>query len=167
MPITDMIPWRRRERTEPERTDPVTSMQRLQTSMNRWFDSFFENAGLAPFERMGERWDVYGPRVDIEETDDAFEVTVEVPGLDKDDIDVSISDTMLTVAGKTSGQREERRRNVYRMERSYGAFTRTIPLPDEINPDKAEASLEKGLLVLTLPKTEQARKRKKISVKRA
>ncbi|MGC9348498.1 MAG: Hsp20/alpha crystallin family protein [Anaerolineae bacterium] len=166
MPITDLMPWRKRERTEPERAETSYPIQDLQESMNRLFDRFFEGTWMAPSERLGERWAEFSPRMDIAETDDAVEVTFELPGLDEDDIDVSISHNMLTVSGEKSSEREERKRNYYRMERSYGSFRRTVPLPAEVNPDEAEANLKKGLLTVTLPKTEEARSRKKITVKR-
>jgi len=167
MPITDLIPWKKREeRTVPVRQEGEHPIQVLQQDMNRLFDEFFRGFGLTPFfSAFGEQWDVFSPRVDVVENDKTIEVSVELPGMDEKDVNVTVSRDALTVSGEKREEREDRGRNYYHMERSYGSFRRSIPLPCEINTDKAEAIFKNGVLTITLPKTTEARAHKRIPVR--
>lgn len=106
------------------------------------------------------------PSTDVSETDDEVEVSIELPGMDEKDIEVNISDEMLTVRGEKKAEREEKKKDYYLSERTYGSFHRAIPLPPGINTDKAEATFKKGVLTIRLPKTEEAKSRmRRIEVK--
>ena len=105
------------------------------------------------------------PRVDVAETEDKVQVSAELPGIDPENVDVSIAHDVLTISGEKREEREEKKRDYHRIERSYGSFRRSVPLPTEVDTDKAEAHFKNGLLTITLPKTEKARARKKITVK--
>ena len=111
---------------------------------------------------MDRRFGTFVPDVDITETDKEFRVTAELPGMDGKDLNVSFVEGLLTIKGEKREEHEEQRGDSYRSERQFGAFERTIPLPSGVNPDKAKASFEKGVLSITLPKTEEARSNKKI-----
>lgn len=143
---------------------PFASLQR---EMNRLFDGFLGGSTLsqwAPFERGGA--EAFQPRVDVSETDSEIKVSAELPGLDENDIDVSLTRDTLTIKGEKKEEKEEKGSDYYRMERSYGSFTRSIPLPVEVNTDKVEATFKKGVLRVTLPKTASAiEKTKKVAVK--
>jgi HSP20 family protein len=167
MALTDLIPWRKRRKEEESASTEAYPLQSLQRDMDRLFDRFFDmsTSRFAPFELSEERWAGFSPKTDIAETDEAFEVAFELPGLDDDDINVSVTEGALTVSGERREEHEDRKRNYYRMERSYGSFRRTIPLPDEIKVDEVAATYKRGVLTVTLPKTEVARSRKKITVK--
>jgi HSP20 family protein len=102
--------------------------------------------------------------VDVAEMEDEIKVSAELPGLDNEDIDVSLSDDVLTISGEKKEEKEEKGKNYYRSERSYGAFRRDIPLPSQVDADKVDAVFQKGVLTITLPKTAEA-KAKKVTVK--
>ncbi|MCS6926362.1 MAG: Hsp20/alpha crystallin family protein [Candidatus Binatia bacterium] len=101
-----------------------------------------------------------GPMVDVEETDDAVVVQAELPGLEKEDFTVEVSGNRLILRGEKRYETEERRHGYYYTERSYGAFSRVIPLPCEVETDRATAKYKNGLLRITLPKTARARARR-------
>ena len=92
-------------------------------------------------------------------------VSVELPGLEDKDVNVSLSRDGLTISGEKRQEKEEKRRNYYRAERSYGSFKRSIPLPCEVDAGKVDAVFRKGVLTVTLPKALKAQARKRITVK--
>jgi HSP20 family protein len=101
-----------------------------------------------------------GPALDVEETDDAVIVRAELPGMQPEDFTVEATADRLTIRGEKRLEREHRGRSFYRLERRYGAFVRTVPLPSQVNPDRVEASYSDGVLTVTLPKTEAAKARR-------
>jgi HSP20 family protein len=134
----------------------------LRREMNRLFEDFSRGFDMAAFEET--EW---MPQVDISESDKEIRVTAELPGLDEKDIDVSMSNDMLTIRGEKKEEKDEGDRNYHRVERSYGSFIRQIALPAEVQADKTEAKFSKGVLRITLPKSEQSDKgTKKIDVKK-
>ena len=126
------------------------------------FDRMFENVwGDSDFvtdSEAGRR--TWLPAVDIYENDDAFVATADLPGLKKDDIDVSIEDNVLTVSGERKFEKSEDEGSFRRVERSYGTFRRSFTLPRGVESAKVEAKFEDGVLTLTLPKSELAKSRK-------
>jgi len=140
-------------------------LQSLQRQVNRLFDDFFIGFDLRSFAAM-ERAGEFTPRVDVRENEKAFTVTAELPGMDEKDLDVMLSADSLTIKGEKKHEKEEKSESYYRMERSYGSFHRVIPLPQEIDVKKVEASFTKGILTVNLPKTARAKeKTKKVPVK--
>lgn len=104
------------------------------------------------------------PQVDVAETEKQFEVTVALPGLNKDDIDVSIENNVLTISGEREHEKSENGRNYHRVETRYGRFSRTLPFPDIIDSNKIKADYKDGLLHITIPKLkEKAAKKVKVS----
>ncbi|MCX8031540.1 MAG: Hsp20/alpha crystallin family protein [Thermodesulfovibrionales bacterium] len=135
----------------------------LRDELDRLFDNFFKGFEIEPFER---KFATFSPSIDISETDNELIISAELPGIDEKDIDVSLTKDSLTIKGEKKEEKEEKSKNYYRMERSYGAFSRTIPLPAEIDTDKVEAEFKKGVLTIKLPKTPEAIKEtKKIQIK--
>ena len=108
------------------------------------------------------------PAIDIVEKDKAFEVTAELPGLDAKNIDLQLSDGMLTIKGEKQEEREEKTKDRYVSERRYGSFRRTLQVPGSVDVDKIEANYKSGVLTVTLPKSPEAQKKEKtipVSVK--
>jgi len=102
----------------------------------------------------------FGPAVDVINEDDQVRVVAELPGLSKDDFTVKVEERRVYLEGERKDEREERRGGYTYAERSYGSFSRIVPLPCEVLPDKAEASYRDGLLELRLPKSDAARSRR-------
>jgi HSP20 family protein len=143
-----------------EEENPFTMMQR---EMNRIFDSFTRNWGMDAFPRLPG---TFSPRLDVAENEKAFIVTAELPGMSDKDIDISLSGDLLTVTGEKKEEKGEKDGNYFYSERSYGSFTRSIPLPRQIDADKVSASFKKGVLTITLPKeTAEMKNTKKIPVR--
>ena len=99
------------------------------------------------------------PAIDMEEDDDEIRVTAELPGLNKDDFKVELKDNSLTIRGEKQINREEKKRHYYYSECAYGIFTRTLPLPCEVDIDKVDAKFKNGVLKIRLFKTENAKSR--------
>ncbi len=169
MTITNLLPWKQGEKKVAiQRADyPVYSLQR---EMNRLFDDFFStDFGLTPFKGFGlsEGFGAFSPSIDVAENDKEIKVSTELPGLSEDDIEVSLSGDTLTISGEKKAEKEDKGKNYYRMERSYGSFRRAIPLPCEVETDKVNATFKKGVLNIVLPKTPQAQEAvKKIAIKK-
>jgi len=104
------------------------------------------------------------PSLDVSETKDNIVVKVEVPGMDGKDIDISFANGVLTIKGERKQEKEEKDENYHRVERSYGAFSRSTRLPKDIQGDKIKASCKDGVLKITLPKSEEAKK-KEVKIK--
>lgn len=164
MAIRDLLPDFRNKREVPVRreewSNPFLSFQR---EMNRLFDNFFSDFSPARFE---EGFGGYFPNIDVKETDKEIRVEAELPGLDDKDIDISVSDDVLTLRGEKRMEKEEKESGYYRMERSYGSFHRDIALPCEVDSENVEARFRKGILTIRLPKKpEVQRKARKIAIK--
>ena len=91
----------------------------------------------------------------------ACQVNLNVPGMDQNDVEISLSDNLLTLRGEKKDEKEDKRRDYYRMERSYGMFERTIPIPEGVDSNRVEASFKKGVLTITLPKSAEFQKERK------
>jgi len=108
------------------------------------------------------------PAVDVVESDKAYEITAELPGMDEKNIEVKVANDVLTIKGERQEEKEEKKKDYYLRERSFGSFERSFGLPEGVDADKIEASFKKGVLTLTLPKKPEAQKSaKKIDVKSA
>jgi HSP20 family protein len=116
------------------------------------FDDLFREAFRRPISEEGE---VVEPAVDVAESDGEVIVKMEVPGVEKDQLHLTVSDDRLTVRGETRKESEEKRKNYYRQEIHYGAFQRSVPLPVEVDAAKAHAELKNGMLKVALPKSKQ------------
>jgi len=133
----------------------------LRREMDDLWRRFFGETPLAHW--AGEEW---WPTVDVSETKDNFMIKAELPGMDEKDMSVTISGNVLTIKGEKKKEEEEKDEHHYRAERYYGSFQRSFQLPSSIKADKIEADFEKGILKVTLPKVEEAKKKEvKIKVK--
>ncbi|MBI1366795.1 MAG: Hsp20 family protein [Alphaproteobacteria bacterium] len=142
---------------------------RLQDEMNRLFDEAFASFGAPSLwpSRSYSSGDVF-PTLDLRETDESYEIEAELPGVSEKDIDVEVNDNILTIRGEKRTERDESGKKGYRLvERSYGSFARSIPLPTEIDPDHVDAVFKDGVLKLTLAKPpESVRRSKRIEIKK-
>jgi len=157
MAIRDLIPWRKQRHVGTE----LTPYDEVREMFREMFEDFFRPWALT--SRLGRRF-ALSPAVDISETDKEYRVSVELPGIEKDDIQVSIDQGRLTISGEKKEEQKEEKENFLRVERSYGTFTRTIPLPATVNEEAAEASFKDGVLTIRLPKTAEGRG-KRIEIK--
>jgi len=137
--------------------EPFRGLEKMRSEMDRLWDSFFEGRPLRRF------WEWF-PSLDVAETKNDLVVKVELPGMDPKDIDISLTDGLLTIKGEKKQEKEEKEENYHFIERSYGTFTRSIRLPKEVKHDKINASYKNGILKVVLPKSEEAKK-KEIKVK--
>ncbi|HEX5938294.1 MAG TPA: Hsp20/alpha crystallin family protein [Actinomycetota bacterium] len=103
--------------------------------------------------------DTWMPALDVRESDDRFDVKVDLPGLDPKDVNVTFEDGMLTVSGKRQFESEDTGETWHRVERGFGTFARSIRLPQTADTERIEASFEKGVLTVVVPKSEQAKPR--------
>jgi HSP20 family protein len=138
------------------RWTPGREIVGIQDEMNRMFDSFF---GMPRRVENDDRALYWTPRVNVDETDAQFEVTAELPGLNKEDVKIEVKDHVLTFTGEKKIEKDKKDRNVHIYERGYGKFCRTFTLPDNVDVDKIGAEFEDGILHIDIPKTEEAKPR--------
>ncbi|MEO5357399.1 MAG: Hsp20/alpha crystallin family protein [Nitrospirae bacterium YQR-1] len=165
MELKDLIPWWNKGSNLAIRREEEPGWATLHRNINELFDNFLDTAGFGPFGGFGGR---FSPRIDVMEGDKDIRITTELPGMDEKDIDVSLRKDSLIIRGEKKDEKETKGSNYYRMERSYGSFSRCVALPAEVETDKVEAVFKNGVLTITMPKTEEAIKEtKRIAVKAA
>ena len=108
----------------------------------------------------GSTRDGWVPAIDVRETEDAFVFTAELPGLNKEDVAITLEENVLTLSGERKFENEDTKNEFRRIERSFGRFTRSFTLPHEVSSEKVEAKYGDGLLTVTIPKTEKTKPRK-------
>ncbi|TVS15863.1 MAG: Hsp20/alpha crystallin family protein [Gammaproteobacteria bacterium] len=167
MRIKDLIPWANHRDDENRPSRDVHPLASLQRDMNRLFDDFwgrFEPREAGGPATLGVELAV----ADVVETDESIEVTVELPGLDEKDLDVSIAADALTIRGEKKVERQEEKKGFYLSERSYGSVFRSVPLPAGVDIEQADAKFANGVLSVTLPKSQEAQASgRKIQIKTA
>jgi HSP20 family protein len=163
MVFQELTPWLKTKSMVRPQQDDFT-LNALQRRMNRMFDDFFGDFGRGGLEAVSR----FMPQIEITDTDQQIRVTAELAGLDEKDVEITLHDDVLTIKGEKKQQREEKNERRFLSERSYGAFSRSIALPDNVQQDKIEAAFQKGVLTVTLPKAEpEESKAKKIEIKTA
>jgi HSP20 family protein len=138
------------------RWEPVRELTSLQNEMNRLFNTVFDTPTTANGGTL-RRWI---PAMDLVETDDHFVLKADLPGLAEGDVSVEVEDNVLTVSGERKSEHEDKREGYVRVERSYGAFRRSLTLPDGIDPEAVTASFDKGVLEVRIPKPEERKPRR-------
>ena len=146
--VWEISPWRPFE------------FEKMRKEMDRLWDSFLEGR---PARRTREREEWF-PSLDFSETKSDLVVKAELPGIDPKDIDISLNEGILTIKGEKRQEKEEKEQGYHLVERSYGSFARSIRLPREVQNDKINASYKNGVLKITLPKSEEAKK-KEVKIK--
>ena len=153
--------WFKKEEEQTSRTQnilPITReapLGRIHQEIDQIFDNFFRGSWLSPFRQLDQKWmgSMMLPKVDIAEDKKEYTITVEVPGVEEKDIDLTIADGTLTIRGEKRHEEENHDRQYHRVERSYGAFQRVLSLPDDSKEDAIEAKFKNGILTLRVPKT--------------
>jgi HSP20 family protein len=131
----------------------------MQREINKMFDNFFRGERDESFASPS-----WVPAVDIAEHDDEYIVKVELPGVNKDDVKITLESNILTIRGEKKQEKETKKENLHRVERQYGAFQRSFTLPSTVKNDKIDASFRDGILHISMPKAEES-KPKQIEVK--
>jgi HSP20 family protein len=158
MNLKSIIPWKKEDQALARRGgggDPFTQLQR---QMNSVFDDFL---GRSSSDLWGGGAGEFLPQIDLSETGKEVRVTAELPGLDQKDVEVTVTNNMLTIKGEKKVEKEEEEGDYYHAERSYGYFNRTIVLPEGIDADKAKAKFKNGVLKVTIPKKPEAQSARK------
>lgn len=139
------------------RWTPETDLFR--SRMDRVFNEMLRDVWGAPVSESvaGRTW---SPAVNIKESDEALTLTAELPGFDKDGVEITLENNVLTLAGERKFEQESKGEAWHRIERSYGSFSRSFTLPATVKTDKVDARFENGLLAITLPKVEESKPRK-------
>ena len=155
-------------------------MDNFQREMDRLFDEFF--GGRSPmlfprrffdsdielFHDLTRHLGAVTPHIDVHESDKAFTIDAELPGMDEDDIELTLSDGLLTLKGEKKDETVEEKKDYHLSERHYGSFKRTFRVPDSVEQDKVSAKFKKGVLSIAMPKSTKARKEeKRIKIKAA
>ena len=140
------------------RWEPTRELSSLQSEMNRLFNTFFDE----PQRGTGNggslrRW---VPAMDLVETEDHFVLRADLPGLDQEDVSIELEDNVLTISGERKAEHEDRKEGYYRVERAYGQFARALTLPEGVDPDAVQASFDRGVLEVRIPKPEERKPRK-------
>jgi HSP20 family protein len=153
---------------------PWQPFESLRQEIDRLFDDFGWGFrwpsprslfAAEPLFRRQLRW-AATPVVDVAESEKAFEITAELPGMDEKNIEVKAADGRLTIKGEKQEEKEEKKKDYYLHERHFGSFERSFEVPESVDSEKIEASFKKGVLTVTLPKKSEAQKpAKKIEVK--
>lgn len=141
------------------RWEPVRELNTIQSEINRLFNSFFD-APVSAGEGVGRRW---LPAMDLVEADDHYVLRADLPGLSHDDVQIEVEDDVLTVSGERKAEHEQRGEGYHRLERSYGSFSRSLTLPEGVDPEAVQASFDRGVLEVRIPKPEQ-RKPRRVSI---
>jgi HSP20 family protein len=137
------------------RFSPSSEIRGLQREIDRMFDQFF------PTRPAGEADSaVWAPRTDLIESEDAYVIHLDVPGMVKDELDVNYQDGMLTIAGERKSDQRNEHDNVVRIERAFGRFYRSFTLPRAVNAAKIEATYTDGVLTVRVPKAEESKPRR-------
>jgi HSP20 family protein len=141
------------------------ALRSLHEEVDKVFDDFVR--AIPSFPSLSDAWNGGSvPSVDVSETDKAFEVAAELPGVEEKDVEVTLVKGVLTIKGEKRAEKEEKGKSFHHVERSYGSFVRSVPLSAEVDADKVQAEFSKGVLKVTLPKKPSAASEtKKIAIK--
>lgn len=146
--------------------------QSMRREMDKLFDQFSDGFTFPALSRIENLWPSAGAElaslaIDVTEDDKAYKVTAELPGLEEKDVNVTVNNDVLLIKGEKPQQKEEKDKNHYLCERSYGAFQRSFALPIDVDRNAVTAQIAKGVLTVTMPKTAESRDVRKIDVKAA
>jgi HSP20 family protein len=153
MAITRWEPFAALERWEPFRWEPTREIEQLQRQINQMFER------LVPIDNGEPGSLVFMPSAEMEETNDTVLLKLEIPGLEAKDLDISVTEDVVSISGERKSETKTEEKGMFRSELRYGKFQRQIPLPTHIQSDKAQAEYKNGMLTLTLPKAEGEQKK--------
>jgi HSP20 family protein len=139
------------------RWDSSRELSSLQSEVNRLFQSFFDTPSGATGNGGLRRWH---PAMDLVETEEHFVLRADLPGVAEGDVKVELEDNVLTISGERRHEQEAKKGGYYRIERATGSFARTLTLPEGVDADAVQASFDKGVLEVRIPKPEQRKPRR-------
>jgi HSP20 family protein len=142
------------------RWEPFRELATLQNEVNRLFNTAFETPAGGNGGGTARRW---MPAMDLSETNDAFVLRADLPGMNQDDIKIEVEDNVLTLSGERKTEHETKEEGYHRVERAFGSFARSLTLPKGVDPEAVTANFERGVLELRIPKPEE-RKPRRISI---
>jgi len=149
--------------TEVEKVSPARALNSFE-EMDRMFDDFFSRGWMRPFRFSQPSWSHLPapfegrvPQVDIVERDDEVFVKAELPGIEKDDVEITMTENSVTIKGSSKAEDKEEKGDYHRCEISQGSFSRTLSLPGQVDTNKARASFKNGVLNLTIPKLSKSK----------
>lgn len=161
MPISDLVPFSRGRSSLAGRQDD-DPFRMLHRQMNRLFDDAWRDFDLAPFGRQNGSPQRVWPSIEVDETDKELKVIAELPGLDERDVQVELSNGVLTIKGEKKIETEDKERKF--SERSYGYFERRVPIED-VDEEKISANFKNGVLTVAMPKSSKAQSKvRKIAI---
>jgi HSP20 family protein len=138
------------------RWEPLRELNSLQSEMNRLFNTVFDSPQNASGNVL-RRW---MPAMDLAETGEHFVLRADLPGMSEDDVSLEFEDGTLTVSGERKAEHDEREEGFHRVERSFGAFSRSLTLPQGVDADAVTAHFDRGVLEIRIPKPEQRKPRR-------
>lgn len=140
---------------------PITDLHR---EMNRLFDEFSRSVGFSS-SAAAQPSGILRPQIDIEEKDDRYIITADLPGVSNEDVTVEVRGETLRISGEKQNETEETGRNYHRIERSYGSFLRVLNLPEDVEVDGIEATFRNGVMTVDIPRKTDEQSSRKIDVK--
>lgn len=156
MAIKDLIPWNWGKREAPMRRETADPLSALQSNIDRAFETFWRAFDL-PISSTGRAgFPSATLPIDVRETDRELEVTAELPGMDENDVEISVAEGILTIRGKKEAERASEEEGYFLRERSFGTVDRVISLPEGLDLDSAKATFNNGVLTIKIPKTAEA-----------
>jgi HSP20 family protein len=138
------------------RWEPLRELTTLQNEMNRLFGTVFDT----PAQGNGGTMRRWMPAMDLVESEDHFVLTADLPGMSEQDVNIEVEDRVLTVSGERKSTHEATKDGFHRVERAFGSFSRSLTLPEGVNAEAVEASFDRGVLEVRIPKPEQRKPRK-------
>jgi len=142
---------------------PWDGFSLVDNEVNSFFDNFLRGFDVQPYTEKKER--PFNPSIDVSENEKEINVSAELPGMDEKDIEVALEKDFLVISGEKKEEKDTKEKGVYHTERSYGAFTRTIQLPEGTDGDNIKARYKNGVLAITVPKAQKpAEEKKKIDI---
>jgi HSP20 family protein len=139
------------------RWNPSSQILTARDPFFRLFEPFFNQNQSGNEDVSNQAW---MPPVDIQETEEGYRLTAELPGLTRDDINITLENNVLRLAGERKFEKDVKKESYHRIERAYGNFQRSFSLPHQVNPEKVQAAFKDGVLTIAVPKAEQAKSRK-------
>ena len=156
--------------------DPFEEVRKLEEEIDSVFNEFWRSGGhraLPTSARRGKKGEispieetiVWAPAVDVIDREKEVIVKADLPGVDKKDIKIKVDPESISISGEIKREKKEENETYYREERVYGSFSRVVPLPAEVDPEKAEAKFENGVLEIVAPKVKPSKKVKELTLK--
>jgi HSP20 family protein len=139
------------------RWEPVAELNSIQNEMNRLFNTFFDQPGATG--RSGGTSRRWIPAMDLVETDGQYVLRADLPGLSDENVNIALEDNVLTISGERKAEHEQQQQGYYRLERASGSFSRSLTLPEGVDPDGVRAHFDRGVLEISIPKPEQKKPR--------